>query len=346
VNDKTFDVDGPTTYSLPKTSSSLTNGSTGKIDVLSTSDGYLTINSPSGQAGTVSQDGVIDTVGPVTVQDPFSVLGGSICGTPLNVGIDGHTAEGGSLKFGSPIVAGPSCGANPSDQIFFANITSTMSGNIPTGYTVTIGNNGSSYAVVAATTKKNQGTLIVEDGATITFATKFKNKGTFEVTASGYTTVVNVTNGNFTNSGTVELDGATNLTITNTADGFINSANKQLEIGDAQVNLSGPLSNSGILSITAGGTLNVSKTFVQVTGATYAPQVASSSSVGVLNVTGTASLGGTNAPTVAAGYTPVASTTWVTINSAGLGSSTFTSTGTGFSTQYISTDKDVQITAT
>ena len=250
VNDGTFDIDAATTYTLPTSSSSLNNGSTGNISV--NAGGTLTVGSPTGKTGTVMQDGVINNAGAFTISDALSVEGGSLCGpNVVHVGIDGDSAGPPSLAFVPPVTTGPTCGTGPTDQIFIANVTGTLSGTIPKAYTVVIGDGGSSFATIAVSTTKNLGTLEPGFGATLTFSSKLKNKGTFEIPFSSFNTKINF-GGNVTNKGSFIVDGPATITLP-AGDSFTNSANKTVTIGSSSVDLSGPLSNSGTLSIGAGG---------------------------------------------------------------------------------------------
>jgi hypothetical protein len=344
VNDGAFEIDATTTYTLPTSSSNLTNGSTGTISVAASAP--LSIGSPAGKTGTFTQDGVINNAGSVTVSDALSVEGGSLCGpNVVHVGIDGNSAGPRSLGFASTVTSGPTCGTGPTDQIFIANVTGTMSGTIPKAYTVVIGDGGSAFANITASTTKNLGTLEPGFGATLTFTSKLKNKGTLEIPVSTYNTKINF-GGNVTNKGSVILDGLSTITLP-VGDTITNSANKTVSVsGGITVDLSGALSNSGVLSIGAGGVLDVSGTYAQTSTGEYEPTLASTSSFGVLSVTGTASLAGTLAPQDAAGFTPPVNSTYEVLTSAGLGGTTFTSVTGSFTAQYITSDSDVQITAT
>jgi hypothetical protein len=344
TNHGNFDIEGPVNYSLPTTASTLLNGSTGTLSVASGQ--ALAVTSPGGKTGTVTQDGVIDDAGSFTISDAFSVEGGSLCGPDVvHVGIDGNNAGPPSLGFASTVASGPTCGTGPTDQVFIANVTGALSGTIPSAYTVVIGDGGASFADITATTKKNLGTLEPGYGATVTFTSKLKNKGTFEVPASSFNTKINV-GGNFTNKGSVILDGDGTISI-KTGDTFTNSAHKTVSVASGiTFDLTGPLSNSGTLSVGSSGAFDVSLTYTQASTGTYEPTLASTSSFGELNVTGTSSLAGTLAPQDAAGYTPPVNSTYEVVTSAGLAGTTYSSVTGSFTAQYINSDSDVQITAT
>ncbi len=343
-NDGTIKIEAATNYTLPTSTSTLTNESTGTLSVVS--GGSLSVSSPSGKTGTVTQNGVIDDAGAITVFDKFAVGGGSLCGpNVVSIGADGNSAGPPSLAFASTIATGPTCGTGPTDQVFVANVTGTMSGTIPRGYTVVIGDGGASFANITASTTKNLGTLEPGFGATLTFTSKLKNKGTLEIPSSGFTTVINV-GGNLTNKGSVILDGTATINI-HTGDSFINAQNKSVTVASSTtVHVTGPFNDSGTVAIGAGGALDVSATYTQVSTGTLEPTLASTTTYGVLNVTGTASLAGTLSPQDAAGFTPPVNSTYQILTSAGLGGTTFTSVTGSFTVQYIATDSAVQITAT
>ncbi len=339
-NQGAFDLDTPSTYELPKSSSTLVNTSTGTISVGSAAGSSLAISSPSGQHGTVTQQGVIDNAGTLTTQNLLTVNGGTVCGNEVRVGVDGQA--GGSLAFTTPFTTGPACGTGvPTDQLFMANITGTLAGTVPKGYTVAIGDGGSSFADITASTTKNMGTIEPGFGATLTFAGNLKNKGTLEVPASGFTTAIDL-GGTLTNKKGVVLDGATQI---DTVEFNNQATGATVSLGAVGVGLTGLMSNAGVLSIAAGGSLAVSSSYQQASTAKYEPQLASTSSFGVLNVTGSAAVAGTLAAQDATGFTPPSGSTYVVLTSSGLGSTTFEHVLGAFTAQYITGDTDVQLTA-
>ncbi len=335
TNEGALDLNTPTTYSLPTKTSTLVNDATGTIAVSSS----LAISSPTGvKAGAkVTQDGLIDNTGSITVQNALSIDGGSICDNSVHVGVDGQsTSISSPLTFATTVPAGPSCGTSvPTDNLFMANITGTLTGNIPKGYTVAIGDGGSSFAnITAATTKKNLGTLEPGFGATVSLP-KLKNKGTLEVPASGFTTHLNLA-GNLSNKKMVVLDGATQITFASGASLVNLAATSSVTTAGVSVQIvSGNFTNNGVLGIAAGGTFAVAGTYTQASTGTYEPGLASASSFGVLNVTSTAALAGKLSAQVASGFTPTSGSTFGILNSGGLGGTQFT-TVTGPFTQVIS----------
>ena len=143
----------------------------------------LSVTSPSGQTGTVTQDRVIDNAGTIAVQDALTVNGGSICGTAVHVGLDGQsTAITSSLTFGSTVPAGPSCGTGvETDNLFIANITGSLSGNIPTAYTVSIGDGGSSTAKITIPSAMTiSGTLDLGFEGSLSSTAAITNQGTVD----------------------------------------------------------------------------------------------------------------------------------------------------------------------
>ena len=338
TNEGALDVDTPSTYVLPTSSSTLVNTSSGTISVGSAAG--MAISSPGHKQGTVTQDGVIDNSGAMSMQNPLTVEGGTICGNEVQVGLDGET--GGSLAFAKTVGTGPACGTGiPTDQLFMANITSTLTGTVPKAYTVAIGDGGASFANITASTSMNLGTIEPGFGATVTFTGNLKNKGTLEVPASGFTTIIDV-GGTLTNKKDVLFDGATQIS---TASFNSRNAGCVVSVGGFGVSLDGPMSNAGVLSIAAGGSLDISSSYEQGSTAAFEPQLASTSSYGVLNVTDGASLAGTLAASDAAGFTPPSGSTYVVLTSGGLGGTAFEQVQGPFTAQYITSDTDVQLTA-
>jgi hypothetical protein len=103
------------------------------------------------------------------------------------------------------------------------------------------------------------------------------------------------------------------------------------------------LLNQGKLTIDAGGFVKVTGTYAQVGNSSkFIPQLASHTSFGILEVTGSASLAGEIAPSLK----PPSGSTYQVLTSGGLGGTTFTTVVGNFTAQYISSDSDVQLTAT
>ena len=112
------------------------------------------------------------------------------------------------------------------------------------------------------------------------------------------------------------------------------------------LHITGSLDNTKVLQIAAGDAVNVTGTYTQSSLGTFKPALASSSSIGVLNVNGTASIAGTVSAKLAAGFHPSVGATWIVLKSAGLGGTTFGTVSGTFSAQYVSSDSNVQLTFT
>jgi hypothetical protein len=339
-NTGTFEVDTSTTYELPSSSSTLTNATTGTLSVATGQ--ILTVSSPSGQTATVSEEGVIDNSGSFTDLDTLSVLGGTVCDNSVHVGYDDAVGE--TLSFASHVASGPACAAHaPKDKLFIANIPGTLSGNVPKGWTVAIGDGGSGFAnVTLSGTSTNSGTIEPGYGATVTDASALTNKGTIEVPKSVYTgTALDLAG--LTNSKTILVKGSATInlpagqTLTSGSTGTI-TVSKHYTL-----TVAADLLNQGKLTIDAGGFVKVTGTYAQVGNSSkFIPQLASHTSFGILEVTGSASLAGEIAPSLK----PPSGSTYQVLTSGGLGGTTFTTVVGNFTAQYISSDSDVQLTAT
>jgi hypothetical protein len=339
-NTGAFEVNTSTTYELPSSSSTLTNATTGTLSVATGQ--ILTVSSPSGQTGTVSEEGVIDNSGSFTDLDTLSVLGGTVCDNSVHVGYDDAVGE--TLSFASHVASGPACAAHaPKDKLFITNIPGTLSGNVPKGWTVAIGDGGSGFAnVTLSGTSTNSGTIEPGYGATVTDASALTNKGTIEVPKSVYTgTALDLAG--LTNSKTILVKGSATInlpagqTLTSGSTGTI-TVSKHYTL-----TVAADLLNQGKLTIDAGGFVKVTGTYAQVGNSSkFIPQLASHTSFGILEVTGSASLAGEIAPSLK----PPSGSTYQVLTSGGLGGTTFTTVVGNFTAQYISSDSDVQLTAT
>jgi hypothetical protein len=342
VNKGKFTVDGPLTMSVPA-SGAISNTSTGTITVATGET--LAISSTASPQGTFSQDGIIDNLGTLNVEAPVSISGGSICGTRLNVGLDGQASQ--SLTFVGAVAAGPACGTGlQSDQLFMANITGTLSGSVPHGYTIVIGDGGSSFAHITSNSTTNAGVLEPEDGATLTFTgASFTNTGTLEFPSNPYTSTEFIFGSSVTSSGKIIAKASGTFALPS---GDTLTSTKKIKIGGTStaVQVSGSLDNTKVIQIAAGDVLDVSGTYAQSSLGTFKPGLASSSSIGTLNVTGTASLAGTVTAKLSAGYHPSNGATWVVLKSAGLAGTSFATVSGTFSEQTVSGDTDVQLTFT
>ncbi len=275
-NEGTTDYDGNLAVTLSSKTTVVTNASGASMAV---ANGVaVPFVGKKGKTGSFVQDGLItNSGGTISVGDPVQVNGGTICGSPLYAG-SGDGGTGGALTFASPLTAGPACGTGvATDQLFIPNVTETIKTNIPKGWSVTIGDGGSSYAHVTWDGTTNAGTLIPGFGATLTDANNVTNSGTLSVPESGYQTVLVV--GDLNNKGAVTFDGPTTITSTK---GLVNKKGS-VALGDgASVSLSGGFSQG------AKGTLSV---------------VIDGGTVG-LTAAKTASVAGTIDVTNASGFTP------------------------------------------
>ncbi len=338
VNKGKFVVDAPVTMSLP-TSGSLDN--TGTLTVASGQS--LVVSSTASPQGSVTQDGTIDNSGTLSVEAPVSIAGGSICGNRLNIGVDGGAGQ--SLSFVGAVAAGPACGTGlASDQIFLANDTGTLNGTVAKGYTVLIGDGGSSFAHYTSSATSNAGVIEAQDGATMTFTgASFTNTGTLEFPANAYTSTEFIFSSNVTNSGKIVANAGGTFVLP-AGDTLTNA--KKIKIGGTTttINITGSLDNTKVLQVGAGDAVDVSGTFTQSTAGTFKPGLASASSFGLLNVAGTASVAGTLTEKLQGGYHPSNGATWVVLKSGGLGGTTFTTvSGTGYSANYVASDSNVQL---
>jgi hypothetical protein len=114
---------------------------------------------------------------------------------------------------------------------------------------------------------------------------------------------LNVNPNSFTNQGTLSVSNGevVNLNVNS----FSNSGTVQVTRGT--LNITGATSNSGTVSVAAGSAINITGDYTQ-TGGTLGLDIAgtSSSLMGVMNISGTASLGGTLNVSFVNGFAPVA----------------------------------------
>jgi len=123
------------------------NTSSGTITISSV--GALDISSPSGQSAPFVQDGLIENSGTFNVGDPITINGGTICENPVKLGSGDETTGTFTLSFATNPSAGPACGSGQAtDQLFIYNVAATIESNIPTGYTIAMGDSGSGFATV------------------------------------------------------------------------------------------------------------------------------------------------------------------------------------------------------
>ncbi len=284
-NSGTITVNGNLALSLTTSSSTFTNEAAGSLTVASGKS--LAVSSPSGQTATVVQKGLITNNGALTVTDTLDVNGGSICGNAVYSG-SGDGGTGATLAFPVKLSSGPGCGALPANKLFVPNVTGTITGDIPKGYTVTVGDGGSSYAHVTWTGTTVTGTLAPGFGATLTAAATVSVKGTLTVPASPYNTVLDF--GGLANAKTVSLLGTTTLNLTGTT--LTNAKGAKWTVGKTvPVTTTATLANAGTLTLAPGATLAVGG-FSQTSTGTLAVQFGSSSGTVRIQDSGTATLAG------------------------------------------------------
>ena len=123
---------------------------------------------------------------------------------------------------------------------------------------------------------------------------------------------------------------------------------KKIKIGGTGtvLHITGSLDNTKVLQIAAGDAVDVTGTYTQSSLGTFKPALASSSSIGVLNVTGTASIAGTVSAKLASGFHPSVGATWIVLKSAGLGGIDLRHGVGDVHAQYVSSDSNVQLTFT
>ena len=268
ANTGTVTIDDGANVSLA-TGQAWTNGTNGTNGTISIASGKtVALSSPSNESVTFTQDGAIDNSGTLNVADPIQINGGTICGDALNLGAgDGQPADSLSLTFAAKLAKGAKCATKvPAKQLFIYNVTATINSNIPSGWTVGIGDGGSSYAHVSTPgSLSNAGKLEPAAGATLTVNGTLTNTstGTLMVLAKSYQTALVAAS--IVNSGTFTVDD--NLTIT------------------------APLTNNKALSIAAGKTVTESGAYVQVAKGSLTDPI-STKGHGVLDVSSTATLAG------------------------------------------------------
>ncbi len=255
-------------YASLSTGQSWANGTTGTDGTISVASGkILSLGSPSGQSATFTQDGTIDNLGTFNVGDPIEIHGGSICGSSLNLGGgDGQTGTL-TLAFATKLAKGTACAKKlAKGHVFIYNVTASINSNVPAGYTVAIGDGGSSYAHVSTPgSLSNAGTLEPGWGGAFTVNGTLTNASTGKLTvpASGYTTPIVATS--VVNNGAITITGSATL--------------------------NGPLTNNKALTLKTGKTLAITGSYTQGAKGSLADPI-TKNGFGVLCVSGTATLAG------------------------------------------------------
>jgi hypothetical protein len=209
ANGGTFDNAGGTLATVPQIISS------------NTFLGDITMTSPSSGRGTlvIGPGSVVDVDAPqsIVVADAVDIVGGSICGGPLVIGFD-DGGSGGSLSFSGALDPAPDCSgiSGPSDAIAISNVPASLSGTIPDGYTITVGDAGSSHATLTLVGQVvNQGTLQIGGGAQLighAAADTLVNQGTLDVGSAGEPVALDT---GLTNLGAFDVSGAVDATLGN-----------------------------------------------------------------------------------------------------------------------------------
>jgi hypothetical protein len=268
ANTGTVTLDAGANASLA-TGQAWSNGTKGTDGTISIASGQtLALSSPSNESASFTNDGTIANSGTFNVADPIQINGGTICGNSLNLGAgDGQPANSLTLAFAAKLAKGAKCAKKvPAKHVFIYNVTAVINSNIPAGWTVGIGDGGSSYAHVSTPgALTNAGTLEPGFGATLTVNGTLTNASTGKLTvpASTYTTVVN--SSGVTNSGAMTADGS--------------------------LNVGSPLTNNKTLTLADSRQLNVTGAYTQGVKASLVDPL-STKGYGLLEATGTATLAG------------------------------------------------------
>ena len=265
-NQGSFEVNATTTYTLPTSSSTLLNDSTGTISVASGNS--LTITSPSGQTGTVTQDGVLDNSGQFIAAAAVTVQGGSICNNPLQVGMDGQAATTDGLAFASSVGSGPSCGTGiPTDNIFIANIAGSLSGNIPSAYTVSVGDGGSASARITIPSAMTvEGTLNLGNEGSLSSTAAITNMGTIDAVASSFAgEAFNLSS--LTNKGALDVNTPSTYELPKSSSTLVNSSSGTISVASGNsLTITSPSGQTG--TVTQDGVLDNSGQFIAAAAVT------------------------------------------------------------------------------
>jgi len=331
-NSGTFTVNAPLQVSLTTSSSTFTNEATGTLTVAAAVT--MPIFSPSGQTGTFVQKGLITNNGSLSVAETLNISGGSICGNAVQTSA-GDSQPGQVLTFAAKLAAGPKCGSLASDKLFVPNNASdhqaTLNGDIPKGWTVTIGDGGSGYAFEQWTGSTINGTLVPGFGATLTDSNTVTVKGALTVPSSGYTGALNL--GGLVTDKKTTISANTALTLSGST--FSNIKGAAFVVGTAvSLTTTSALSNAGGLTLDPGATLSLSG-FTQTGTGTLTSQVSKAGN-GALKASGSATLGGKVA-TKLVKFKPAAGPAPTPLITAGSISGTFAKVAGPYAISYTST---------
>ena len=260
TNTGTFAVAGGATLNLAGGSTFANSGTLSNASgalVVSSSGSAATLQLQSG--GAVTDTGTGDSI---HVAATVALDGGSICGNPLQIG-SGDGGTGGTLAFAASPGSGPACGSGVArDQLLIDNVAATISGTIPAGYTVTVGDGGSGYFALALSGNvANDGTFAPGFGGTVSAPAagdSLTNNGTVSVQPSTYTTALNIP---LLNQGQLTFGAATTASLAvgsswqNASSGTITVPSGVTVSLSSPSNLSASLTQAGIIE--NGGSLNV-----------------------------------------------------------------------------------------
>jgi hypothetical protein len=250
----------------------LANGGSRTIQGSVTNKGTVQINTStsfSGEKAALTNEGVLNVASGkvLTLSNKSSFLngtGGSIAAASSTADVlagSGTTfTEGNGKTSGTqPVIVDDAALSytGTGESTIALRGTSTLSGTINAGQVLSIQSTGSENAHTTATSFLNSGTIDLTNGD-----------------SSGNNAILGLGVGTLTNKGTIDIE-------------FPEGGLREIE---------GSLKNEKILSIGA-GTLKVTGTYTQTGAGTFSVAVASSSSFGVLSVTGTAKIAGALAVT-------------------------------------------------
>ena len=273
-------------------------------------------NMLAGDGSSFTNDGTFANQGTATLEQSMYWIqsGGGETGNPV--------------EFTGSETLQDSAGAGSFELTYIPNITDCsnagLTGTVPAGQTITVNGSCSGTTLNLGTSSDtapvvNDGTINLEapagGGDAIIQGSELENHGTLNSTVGGALPLANQLLVPLVNEpgGTVNLTG-----------------------GELQQTTGSTTSNAGTVNIGPGATWLVQGGAFTNTG-TLAPQIASTSSVGTVNLTVGSKLtaGGTLAPTLTSGYTPAKGTEFpiITMNG-GSPTGTFGSVTNGFTADY------------
>jgi len=273
-------------------------------------------NMLAGDGSSFTNDGTFANQGTATLEQSMYWIqsGGSETGNPV--------------EFTGSETLQDSAGAGSFELTYIPSITDCsnagLTGTVPAGQTITVNGSCSGTTLNLGTSSDpapvvNDGTIDLEapagGGDAIIQGSELENHGTLNSTVSG----------------ALPLANQLLVPLVNESGGTVN-----LTGGELQQTTGSTTSNAGTVNIGPGATWLVQGGAFTNTG-TLAPQIASTSSVGTVNLTvgSKFTAGGTLAPTLTSGYTPAKGTEFpiITMNG-GSPTGTFASVTNGFKADY------------